>query len=122
MHSMRLDEMPEPNESVFAGQAWQYPEGEAGAAPGKYCESTAKGTTQIFPPTQLFSYNPPPLQWRGDSMSGRSVRLYRRRVLDLIVLALFGLCHPRLTFAQERREREPNSVYSARRAKLASQV
>jgi Xaa-Pro aminopeptidase len=55
-------------------------------------------------------------------MSGRSLRLYRRLVLDLIVLALFGLCYPRLIIAQERREREPNSVYSARRAKLASQV
>jgi Xaa-Pro aminopeptidase len=55
-------------------------------------------------------------------MSGRRVRRSCRPVLGLIVLVLFGLCHPRLTPAQERRERESNSVYAERRAKLASQV
>jgi Xaa-Pro aminopeptidase len=42
-----------------------------------------------------------------------------------LALALFGLFHlfcPVLATAQERREREPNSVYSARRAKLAGEV
>ena len=55
-------------------------------------------------------------------MSGRPVCRSCRLVLGLIVLVLSGLCYPRSTPAQERREREPNSVYSARRAKLASQI
>ena len=55
-------------------------------------------------------------------MSGRLVHRSCRPVLALIVLVLFGLCYPRLTSAQQRREREPNSVYSARRARLAAQI
>lgn len=55
-------------------------------------------------------------------MSGRLVRRSCRPVLALILLVLFGLCYPRLTSAQQRREREPNSVYSARRARLAAQI
>ena len=55
-------------------------------------------------------------------MSGRLVRRSCRPVLALILLVLCGLCYPRLTSAQERREREPNSVYSARRARLAAQI
>jgi len=55
-------------------------------------------------------------------MSGRLVRRSCGPVLGLIVLVLFVLCYPRLTPAQECRERESNSVYSERRAKLASQV
>jgi Xaa-Pro aminopeptidase len=55
-------------------------------------------------------------------MGGRLVRRSCRPVLALILLVLFGLCYPRLISAQERREREPNSVYSARRARLAAQI
>src|SRR5260370_42244250 len=39
-----------------------------------------------------------------------------------VLLALFCFLVPFLATAQERREREPNSVYTARRAKLAAQV
>jgi Xaa-Pro aminopeptidase len=42
-----------------------------------------------------------------------------RRSVILCVLACLSLCSAR---AQERREREPNSVYAERRAKLASQI
>jgi hypothetical protein len=55
-------------------------------------------------------------------MSGRSVHTSGRLVSGLIVLVLVGLVGPKVAAAQERREREPNSVYSARRAKLAAQV
>jgi Xaa-Pro aminopeptidase len=55
-------------------------------------------------------------------MSGGLVRRSCRPVLALILLVLFGLYYPRHTSAQERREREPNSVYSARRARLAAQI
>src|SRR5713226_253402 len=39
-----------------------------------------------------------------------------------VLFALFCFLVPFLATAQERREREPNSVYAARRAKLAVQV
>src|SRR5260370_39763639 len=39
-----------------------------------------------------------------------------------VLLALSCFLVPFLAAAQERREREPNSVYAARRAKLAAQV
>src|SRR5216684_1872138 len=39
-----------------------------------------------------------------------------------VLLALFCFLAPFVATAQERREREPNSVYAARRAKLAAQV
>jgi hypothetical protein len=39
-----------------------------------------------------------------------------------VPFALFCFLVPFLATAQERREREPNSVYTARRAKLAAQV
>jgi len=39
-----------------------------------------------------------------------------------LLLALVGLVSANLASAQERREREPNSVYSARRASLAAHV
>jgi Xaa-Pro aminopeptidase len=56
-------------------------------------------------------------------MSGRPIR----RSTYLLVLAAFllaglGLCWADAANAQQRREREPNSVYSERRAKLAEQV
>src|SRR5579864_9132884 len=57
--------------------------------------------------------------WRG------SVRLPRRkgnRSCAITVLVALFLLAPGLASAQERREREPNSVYAARRAKLAAQV
>jgi Xaa-Pro aminopeptidase len=66
--------------------------------------------------------------------SSRSTRILSRlrQVLTLhpklapllaFVLILFVLaCLPALTLAQQRREREPNSVYAARRAKIAAQV
>jgi Xaa-Pro aminopeptidase len=56
-------------------------------------------------------------------MSGRLIR----RSTYLLVLAVFlaaclSLCCPYDANAQQRREREPNSVYAERRAKLAEQV
>ena len=44
------------------------------------------------------------------------------RVHVFLVAALALLCSAHRTSAQQRREREPNSVYAARRAKLAAQV
>ena len=66
-------------------------------------------------------------------MNGRSDvlaqgRRFRRgtmhRALFSTIVALFiaAFCSPPRSHAQERREREPNSVYAARRAKLAAQV
>jgi Xaa-Pro aminopeptidase len=40
----------------------------------------------------------------------------------LILICLAAGCAPPFARAQERRDREPNSVYAARRAKLASQI
>jgi Xaa-Pro aminopeptidase len=59
-------------------------------------------------------------------MSGRP-RLVRRRVRTACtVLTLFGLLgtvsFPSVVPAQERREREPNSVYAERRAKIAAET
>jgi len=59
-------------------------------------------------------------------MSGRSWPARPSRFLFLIARAVVGLsclaaCVPG-TFAQERREHEPNSAYAERRAKLAAQV
>ena len=59
-------------------------------------------------------------------MSGRP-RLVRRRVRTAFtVLTLFGLLgavsFPSVVPAQERREREPNSVYAERRAKIAAET
>jgi Xaa-Pro aminopeptidase len=56
-------------------------------------------------------------------MSGRPIR----RSTYLLVLAAFlpacvSLCCPDTANAQQRREREPNSVYAERRAKLAEQI
>lgn len=46
------------------------------------------------------------------------------RALFSAIVALFiaAICSPPRSHAQERREREPNSIYAARRAKLAAQV
>ena len=53
-----------------------------------------------------------PLRWCG-----------RTKSLGQIFLALLGVaCFAASALAQERREREPNSVYAERRAKLAAQV
>ena len=46
----------------------------------------------------------------------------RRNCFALALLALLCFFTPLATRAQERREREPNSVYAARRAKLAAEV
>jgi Xaa-Pro aminopeptidase len=58
---------------------------------------------------------------------GHTARLLRaskgRALFSVFVLAVLGsICASPPTHAQERREREANSVYAARRAKLASQV
>jgi Xaa-Pro aminopeptidase len=47
-----------------------------------------------------------------------------RRALYSAIVALFiaAICSPPSARAQERREREPNSIYAARRARLAAQV
>ena len=57
-------------------------------------------------------------------MSGRRFRYSYLSVLSLALLcAIAGLLAASPSArAQERREREPNSVYAARRAKLAAQV
>jgi len=59
-------------------------------------------------------------------MSGRSACLWSRgfrRFRNILVLAALGVaCLAPMLPAQERREREANSVYAERRAKLAAQV
>lgn len=54
----------------------------------------------------------------------RSLRSTMHRALFSAIVALFiaAFCSPPRSQAQERREREPNSIYAARRAKLAAQV
>jgi len=62
------------------------------------------------------------LLFAGTGMAHKSRRRRSRTclVFSVCFAALAGLALPCL--AQERREREPNSVYAARRAKLAAQV
>jgi Xaa-Pro aminopeptidase len=48
--------------------------------------------------------------------------LHRALFSAIVALFIAAFCSPPLSYAQERREREPNSVYSARRAKLAAQA
>ena len=59
-------------------------------------------------------------------MSGRAACVRFRRDRTSTALTLFALfyaaCFTSATRAQERRDREPNSVYAERRAKLAAQV
>jgi Xaa-Pro aminopeptidase len=78
------------------------------------------------------------MYFRGEGMVGRrgvsGTRVGQTvlRLLDakkvggigsgLALLALFYFIAPPLATGQERREREPNSVYAARRAKLAAEV
>src|SRR5947208_1606972 len=65
-------------------------------------------------------------QFRGARMSGRLWPMGSRSLLNSATLTVCGLlslvCLAASAQAQERREREPNSVYAERRAKLASQV
>jgi Xaa-Pro aminopeptidase len=58
------------------------------------------------------------------SFSSRALfSLHLRAPLGVILAATFlSICSAPFIQAQERREREPNSVYAARRAKLAAQV
>jgi Xaa-Pro aminopeptidase len=60
----------------------------------------------------------------GRSVAGFSLTLWIPRLVSRIAAALFFLSAllPKPDCAQERREREPNSVYAERRAKLASKV
>jgi Xaa-Pro aminopeptidase len=44
------------------------------------------------------------------------------RALFLAVFALFLVCAPSVTLAQQRRDREPSEVYAARRARIAAQT
>jgi Xaa-Pro aminopeptidase len=44
------------------------------------------------------------------------------RALFLAVLALFLVCAPSVTLAQQRRDRQPSEVYAARRARIAAQT
>ena len=64
--------------------------------------------------------------WRGDEMSGRPSRARSRGLFILstavVPSLLFLICAAPEAAAQQRREREPNSAYAERRAKLASQV
>src|SRR5437660_10964658 len=59
-------------------------------------------------------------------MSGRLWSMGSRSLLNSATLTVCGLlslvCLAASAQAQERREREPNSVYAERRAKLATQV
>jgi len=63
---------------------------------------------------------------RGELMSGPSARTWSRgfwRVRNIAVLGALGVaCFAPTLPAQERREREANSVYAERRAKLIAQV
>jgi Xaa-Pro aminopeptidase len=52
-------------------------------------------------------------------LSARRYKTYRALLLCLFALAFYG-CAP--LFAQQPREREPNSVYAQRRAKLGSNI
>lgn len=60
-----------------------------------------------------------PAVWRVVFLKEAARRILRPNVI--IVAAMMALCWT-LACAQQRREREPNSVYAARRAKLASRV
>jgi len=53
-------------------------------------------------------------------MSGRSLTFHRRLVVATVLIAT--LLHALPSPAQQRREREPNSVFAGRRAALAAQV
>jgi Xaa-Pro aminopeptidase len=59
-------------------------------------------------------------------MSGRLLSVRSRGLVNSATLAFLGLlclaCFAATSHAQERREREPNSVYAERRAKLAAQA
>src|ERR1700694_2150526 len=59
-------------------------------------------------------------------MSGRPESVRSRGLLNSAALVFSGLlcvaCFATSAIAQERREREPNSVYAERRAKLAAQA
>src|SRR6202140_3137743 len=59
-------------------------------------------------------------------MSGRPGSVRSRGLLNSAALVFLGLlclaCFATSAIAQERREREPNSVYAERRAKLAAQA
>src|SRR6266436_1533712 len=59
-------------------------------------------------------------------MSGRPGSVRSRGLWNLAALVFLGLlclaCFATNAIAQERREREPNSVYAERRAKLAAQA
>jgi Xaa-Pro aminopeptidase len=48
--------------------------------------------------------------------------LHRIPLLSLLAASLLGLCATLPAAAQQRREREPNSVYAERRAKMASNI
>src|SRR5712692_7230218 len=64
--------------------------------------------------------------FRGARMSGRQWPVRSRGLLNPASRAFWGLlclaCVAAAAHAQERREREPNSVYAERRAKLAAQL
>src|SRR3979411_166831 len=60
---------------------------------------------------------------RGNGMTGNGVALSRRIIfVRLVAAALILLGIGGISQAQQRRGREPNSVYAERRAKLAAQV
>src|SRR5207302_7525744 len=65
-------------------------------------------------------------QFRGARMSARLWPMRSGSLLNSATLAVWSLlslvCLAASAQAQERREREPNSVYAERRAKLAAQV
>src|SRR5580692_508668 len=64
--------------------------------------------------------------WRGEWMSGLVARRSWCELVGLrLAFALTGLalvCAAPISQAQQRREREPNSTYAARRAKLAAEI
>jgi Xaa-Pro aminopeptidase len=71
----------------------------------------------VCPPSYLCCKRTPSLLQLIPLLPARLAQLF---VAALILLSLAAL--PCQTQAQERRDREPNSVYAARRAKLAAQV
>jgi Xaa-Pro aminopeptidase len=75
-----------------------------------------------MPVCLLQSHRWPPAFWRLRPAPGFCGKLAPLLVVTLTLMLLSLAFLPSQTHAQERRDREPNSVYAARRAKLAAQV
>ena len=80
----------------------------------KQVRSQCGTDTLVCPPSYLCCARTPRLLQRIPLLRARLAQLF---AVVLILLSLAAL--PSQTQAQERRDREPNSVYAARRVKLA---